>query len=601
MRLTRLTSLVCLAVAVAATLATARAQEAPPFLDISMDSKPAEVSSGAALVVTAKVGWRGPDGSGEKVWTRRGDAVEARLRYRAMWGEERSVPMRPATGSNADDAQAPYATLTAAIPANELPKRGEMVRYWVVVFERGGSNASARKPKREADFYGAVVDAASIARETSLPTLHWFVEDVEGARWDYPVESFLAFDQSRGGGEEEKKIKFYGKGVTARRRGSGRRGDPNMWGKGGTKDWPKRKYKFDFRGRDFEIFWRDGDERMTKVEEINAHSAYDEPGSESWLRESLAASAMRRLGVPASAAQHVVLRRNGLFHGLYVLVEQVDEAFLERRGLDPTGALYKAVHWKLSNLRPPAPEWAPCRYDGEWELGWGACPEVYRYSTPSKHATDDRARDAEWHLGKLLDALARVNGDGDAAALYGRGGRRQSRSRDGGADGDAAPGPMREKLLHVSDERRQVDPFTVGHGGRVRDGLPFARCAVRRERRDVLPRRPRDVLRVVVRMVELAVLLRRGASAGYLHRERRAVHLEPPRERGAEGAFVARRVLPRAAPRDVAAPRRRMVGTRAPEQSGGDSNGRDARRGEVGLEPSRRRRGGAAPANTREA
>jgi hypothetical protein len=232
MRLTRLTSLVCLAVAVAATLATARAQEAPPFLDISMDSKPAEVSSGAALVVTAKVGWRGPDGSGEKVWTRRGDAVEARLRYRAMWGEERSVPMRPATGSNADDAQAPYATLTAAIPANELPKRGEMVRYWVVVFERGGSNASARKPKREADFYGAVVDAASIARETSLPTLHWFVEDVEGARWDYPVESFLAFDQSRGGGEEEKKIKFYGKGVTARRRGSGRRGDPNMWGKG---------------------------------------------------------------------------------------------------------------------------------------------------------------------------------------------------------------------------------------------------------------------------------------------------------------------------------------------------------------------------------
>ena len=157
-----LPSPVCLAVAVAATLATARAQEAPPFLDISMDSKPAEVSSGAALVVTAKVGWRGPDGSGEKVWTRRGDAVEARLRYRTMWGEERSVPMRPATGSNADDAQAPYATLTAAIPANELPKRGEMVRYWVVVFERGGSNASARKPKREGDVYGAVVDAAAI-------------------------------------------------------------------------------------------------------------------------------------------------------------------------------------------------------------------------------------------------------------------------------------------------------------------------------------------------------------------------------------------------------------------------------------------------------
>ena len=412
------TSLVRLAVvlALAATHAVAQAQNAPPILDVSLDSKPAGVSRGAALVVTARVGWRGKGGSGEKVWTRRGDAVEAQLRYRAMWGEEKSVPMRPATGSNADDARAPYATLAGAIPANDLPKRGEMVRYWVAVFERGGERASARKPKREDEFYGAVVDADAIARESALPTLHWFVENAEGARWDTPVECFLAFDQSRGGGA--RKLKFYGKGVTARRRGSGRRGDPNMWGKGGTKDWPKRKYKFDFRGRDFDVYWGDGDQ-STKVEEINAHSAYDEPGSESWLRETLAAAAMRRLGVPASAAQHVVLRRNGAFHGLYVLVEQVDDAFLERRGLDPGGALFKAVHWKLSNLRPPAPEWAPCRYDRDWELGWGACPEVYRYSTPSKHAADGRARDAEWHLGELLDAVARVNGGGDAGdALY---------------------------------------------------------------------------------------------------------------------------------------------------------------------------------------
>ena len=413
------TSLVRLAVAAAlvATLGVAQARDAPPSLEISLDSKPAAVSSDAALVVTAKVGWRGKGGSGEKVWTRRGDAVEARLRYRAMWGEEKSVPMRLATGSIADDARVPYATLAAAIPANELPKRGEMVRYWVTVSERGGARARARKPKREDEFYGAVVDADAIARETTLPTLHWFVEDAEGARWDTPTPSFLAFDQSRRLGE--RKLEFYGKGVTARRRGSGRRGDPNMWGKGGTKDWPKRKYKFDFRGRDFEIAWGDGD-RSAKVEEINAHSAYEEPGSESWLRETLAAAAMRRLGVPASAAQHVVLRRNGAFHGLYVLVEQVDDAFLERRGLDPRGALFKAVHWKLSNLRPPAPEWAPCRYDRDWDLEWGACPEVYRYSAPSKYATDDHARDAEWHLGELLDAIARVNGgDGDGRdALY---------------------------------------------------------------------------------------------------------------------------------------------------------------------------------------
>ena len=74
-----LPSPVCLAVAVAASLAIAQAQDAPAFLDVSLDSKPASVDSGAALVVTAKVGWRS-GGSGEKVWTRRGDAVEARYK-----------------------------------------------------------------------------------------------------------------------------------------------------------------------------------------------------------------------------------------------------------------------------------------------------------------------------------------------------------------------------------------------------------------------------------------------------------------------------------------------------------------------------------------
>ncbi|MDC1215344.1 hypothetical protein N8152_00795, partial [bacterium] len=68
-----------------ASCSAAQGQEAL-FLDVSLDSKPAEVSSGAALVVTAKVGWRRVDSSGDKVWTRRGDIVETQLRYKAMWG-----------------------------------------------------------------------------------------------------------------------------------------------------------------------------------------------------------------------------------------------------------------------------------------------------------------------------------------------------------------------------------------------------------------------------------------------------------------------------------------------------------------------------------
>ena len=52
-----------------------------------------------------------------------------------------------------------------------------------------------------------------------------------------------------------------------------------------------------------------------KVEEVNLHSSYDEPGPESYLREVLAAEAFIHAGVPAPAAKHVVLRQNGNFHG----------------------------------------------------------------------------------------------------------------------------------------------------------------------------------------------------------------------------------------------------------------------------------------------
>ena len=56
------------------------------------------------------------------------------------------------------------------------------------------------------------------------------------------------------------------------------------------------------------------------------------------------------------------------------MVENVDDAFLERQGWDPAGPLFKAVHWKYSNLRPAAPTWAPCAYAPEWESSWGPCP-----------------------------------------------------------------------------------------------------------------------------------------------------------------------------------------------------------------------------------
>lgn len=401
----------------------ARAEEGRPWLDVKVKDKVTSVNSGERLTVSAEAGFRDDAG-----WTRRatssddgavralGDALVVTMHYRAMWGEERTVVARRVASDDPSANQRPEASFVASVPPEHLPGYGEMLRYWFTA--RAPDGSYARKPRREGDVYGAVVDAAAVARESPLPTLHWFVEDVNAARWDTPTESFVAFDPDERGGGDVSGLEFYGKGVTARRRGSGRRDDPNMFDKKGSKDWAKRKFKLDFRGRDFRLRWGDASDgdQITAVEELNLHSSFDEPGPESYLRETLAAAVFARLGVAASAAKHVVLRRNGEFYGLYVLVEQVDDAFLERVGYDPRGDTFKAVHWKYSNLRPTAPASAPCRYVPDWETGWGPCPEVYRYANAK--ASSEEEWDAEGRLDAFIGALDAVNRLGRTDRLW---------------------------------------------------------------------------------------------------------------------------------------------------------------------------------------
>lgn len=57
---------------------------------------------------------------------------------------------------------------------------------------------------------------------------------------------------------------------------------------------------------------------------------------------------MAALGVPVSATRYVRLMQNGQFFGLYVLVEDIDKHFLQRKGLNPQGHLFKADHWKCA-------------------------------------------------------------------------------------------------------------------------------------------------------------------------------------------------------------------------------------------------------------
>ena len=163
--------------------------------------------------------------------------------------------------------------------------------------------------------------------------------DPEAARWDAAVDCEVFFDAGDGSGL------VYHRHVTTHRTGSERK-DPkaNLWARGKSKDWPKRNYKLSFHGghdnaSSTRLFrWKQGLPAATAVE---LHSMYQESGPVSYVRKALALRFMEQLGVPAAAARHVRVRQNGAFFGLYLMVEQVDERFLQRKGFAPEGRLFK--------------------------------------------------------------------------------------------------------------------------------------------------------------------------------------------------------------------------------------------------------------------
>jgi len=204
----------------------------------------------------------------------------------------------------------------------------------------------------------ALVAPSVVNGESRLPTLHWFLTDPEAARWDAAVPCEVFFDAQDGSGL------VYHHHVTTHRTGSERK-DPkaNLWARGKSKDWPKRNYKLSFHSEQpksanatkksdpSRLFrWKQGLPGATAVE---LHSMYQESGPVSYMRKALALRFMETLGVPAATSRHVRVRQNGAFFGLYLMVEQVDERFLQRKGFSPDGRLFKAAHWKYSNLRPP--------------------------------------------------------------------------------------------------------------------------------------------------------------------------------------------------------------------------------------------------------
>lgn len=82
---------------------------------------------------------------------------------------------------------------------------------------------------------------------------------------------------------------------------------------------------------------------------------------QSLVREAITFDAWRGMGYHAPRHSHCNLHLNGVFWGLYVVVERIDEEFVARRGYAPGGAMYKGVKQK-ANFRPI--------YNADLSIGW---------------------------------------------------------------------------------------------------------------------------------------------------------------------------------------------------------------------------------------
>ncbi len=245
------------------------------------------------------------------------DVASVTLTYRLMYGTQVAVTMTD-SGTGADQT-AGDGLYTAVIPSG-VAQPGQMLRYFVTTQDARGE--TFRSPRivdttgtdRSPEYYGTVIVDPALTSE--LPILQWFTESVSRARGRSGARASVYY-----AGE------FYDN-VFVRQRG-------------GATNASSQKFNF---GDDQPFFVN---EQLGRVREINMNAQGSDP---TYLRQSLAFSSYSAAGNEASTSFLVWMRVNGGPDRVGVFVEQVDEDFLERNGLDPTGALYKFV--QRSTLEP---------------------------------------------------------------------------------------------------------------------------------------------------------------------------------------------------------------------------------------------------------
>ncbi len=106
---------------------------------------------------------------------------------------------------------------------------------------------------------------------------------------------------------------------------------------------PKKSWKIKFNE------FVPGQRFLDDIEELNLNAYH---GERTMMRDVVSYDVLKRVGVPASDAEHVHLQVNDQFYGVFGSIEQVDERWLDRYGYPAGGSLYKSQDDGCLQLMP---------------------------------------------------------------------------------------------------------------------------------------------------------------------------------------------------------------------------------------------------------
>ncbi|HTG44324.1 MAG TPA: CotH kinase family protein, partial [Verrucomicrobiae bacterium] len=238
----------------------------------------------------------------------RGSVSSASLHYRINFAAEVVVPFQD--DGNSGDEGVGDGVYGALIPAN-ASSAGQMVRWYITATDSLGGNSrepSFVEPLNSPEYNGTVVFNPTLTNP--LPVLHWFIQNPTAAENDAGTRASIFYD-----GE------FYDN-VFMNLHGQSSRG------------FPKHSYDIDLHpGHNFK--WKEGEPR---ADDINLLTTYPDKAQ---MRNVLAYETYRDSGNPYHWVIPVRVQQNGAFWGTAHIVENGDEDWLVRLGINTQGALYK--------------------------------------------------------------------------------------------------------------------------------------------------------------------------------------------------------------------------------------------------------------------